>query len=296
MCCDGDRPYVIGVTILITFLYSCFWIGAAVPWLWHTTTVGLLNIVLFSTIVGMTLFNYYLAVTTDPGAPPPDWIPPGATPEELQKARALAADSLFQKRAVYCTQCERFRPKRAFHCRVCKRCRLKMEHHCPFINNCVGHFNHKPFVLFLFYASVGLAYEVVVISIRIFDAVTTNSPPDASFLVTIIAFVTSFPVCSGVAFLFFHQTWSVIRRNTTGMEDSERSWAEYDARQQLRNYVWPHDRGVRANFEETLGPLSLLWFCPTRPVDRNGQPSDGLRWQAIAVNPRNGSETYVYEV
>lgn len=29
-----------------------------------------------------------------------------------------------------------------------------MDHHCPFIGNCVGKYNHKYFVLFLFYATV----------------------------------------------------------------------------------------------------------------------------------------------
>lgn len=42
------------------------------------------------------------------------------------------------------------------------RCVMKMDHHCPWINNCVGHFNHKAFTLFLFFVPIGCTHAAVV--------------------------------------------------------------------------------------------------------------------------------------
>ena len=44
---------------------------------------------------------------------------------------------------------------------VC-RCVLKMDHHCPWINACVGHHNHPPFVKFLFFLTIGCIHAIVI--------------------------------------------------------------------------------------------------------------------------------------
>lgn len=37
------------------------------------------------------------------------------------------------------------------HCSSCKGCIINKDHHCPWIGNCVGIFNHKYFLLTIFY-------------------------------------------------------------------------------------------------------------------------------------------------
>ena len=41
---------------------------------------------------------------------------------------------------------------------VCGVCILKREHHCMFAGYCVGHFNHRFFVLFLAWLWLGVLY------------------------------------------------------------------------------------------------------------------------------------------
>ena len=57
---------------------------------------------------------------------------------------------------IECKKCNLVKPPRAHHCDTCGNCILKMDHHCPWIANCVGENNLKFFVLFAFYASLGL--------------------------------------------------------------------------------------------------------------------------------------------
>uniref|UniRef100_A0A8C2ASY1 Palmitoyltransferase n=1 Tax=Cyprinus carpio TaxID=7962 RepID=A0A8C2ASY1_CYPCA len=49
-------------------------------------------------------------------------------------------------------------PARTHHCSICSRCILKMDHHCPWLNNCVGHFNHRYFFSFCLFMTMACIY------------------------------------------------------------------------------------------------------------------------------------------
>ncbi|XP_017000505.2 probable palmitoyltransferase ZDHHC24 [Drosophila takahashii] len=55
----------------------------------------------------------------------------------------------------FCDLCQRSVPPRSWHCKTCKTCILKRDHHCNFVGNCVGHNNHRYFLWFSFYATIG---------------------------------------------------------------------------------------------------------------------------------------------
>lgn len=48
------------------------------------------------------------------------------------------------------------------------RCVMKMDHHCPWLNNCVGHFNHGYFIMFLLCAVCGCVQATTLLLITIY--------------------------------------------------------------------------------------------------------------------------------
>jgi len=96
----------------------------------------------------------------------------------------------------YCRCCSSFKPPRSHHCNICKRytsslyttpltlstslrCILRMEHHSFWINNCIGHYNQKYYLLFLFYGTVsgiGAALLFTWVIINVFFEVHLRAP------------------------------------------------------------------------------------------------------------------------
>ncbi len=95
--------------------------------------MGHLNRVCFTLIAALASIAHFKAMTTNPGAVPPD-----ATPLEDMKDLLMQQEensSLMQedkprKGRRLCRRCNSFKPKRAHHCSVCKRCVIKMDRKC----------------------------------------------------------------------------------------------------------------------------------------------------------------------
>ena len=65
-----------------------------------------------------------------------------------------------------CKKCFTIKAPKSHHCSICKRCIARMDHHCPWVNNCVGYYNQKHFLLFLIYVFLGSSHAVTIIALK----------------------------------------------------------------------------------------------------------------------------------
>ncbi|XP_063716349.1 palmitoyltransferase ZDHHC16-like [Symsagittifera roscoffensis] len=236
--------------------------------------------ILFHIIVGHWIlanvsFNYFKCLTTNPGSPPND---------------SRAAKQIIG----VCKRCIGPKPPRAHHCSVCKKCVLRMDHHCPWINNCVGHFNHKFFFSFLVYLIIGALYLVATAhfyfniqfrftkALRIFrrrELLSHDWYHSAISLHFGLAFISLLPV----GFLFLQQAKLLFFGETvieqyTNIRDRQRCKEQKIQFRNIYDYGWRNNiflmYGVtQAEYEKDWSFLRVFLL----PNSRN-PIGDGLSW------------------
>lgn len=131
-------PIFVSFVIILTTSVVVLFYTHVLPWnysRWSATTTAI-NCIFGHWLLLNIVFNYFMAVWTSPGVPPQNVDNP----------------------VSICKNCIAPKPTRTHHCSVCRRCVLKMDHHCPWLNNCVGHYNHRYFFLFCVYMCSGTIF------------------------------------------------------------------------------------------------------------------------------------------
>ncbi|EJD07135.1 zf-DHHC-domain-containing protein [Fomitiporia mediterranea MF3/22] len=119
-----------------------------------------------------------------------------------------------------CKRCGQIRPERAHHCRICNHCVLKYDHHCPVqlgINQCVGLYNERHFVLFMAYLVLStfcfafLGYEKMWEAMG-FTYTWTNWTPEIMFS---LIYILSLVLCFAVGVMLSWHVWSICKGETS---------------------------------------------------------------------------------
>lgn len=161
----------------------------------------------------------------------------------------------------FCVHCNVFKPDRAHHCSSCRECVLGMDHHCPFTgNSCIGLWNRKFFVLFLYYATLSCVLVAFLTPRAILRRlIELEEQPSTPSIVGVILLMMGYVLCAlhAVAlapFSLFH-TYLILKNRTT-IENQELMLPLHsDVLRRL-------DRGWLNNWKGVFGPRPLLWFVP----------------------------------
>merc|ERR1719507_2821557 len=220
---------------------------------------------LYNVTWGLAIWSYIQAHMSDPGSVPKRWrefvlsvgdaLPIAPARAEWQPGKA-----------TYCQKCRQPRPERAHHCAICGMCVLRMDHHCPWINNCVGFYNHKFFLLLGIYTATAccLAFlsalpDLVVCVVALVDRQNGSvCHGEALGVGDVIAFFVFGALAFTVGSLIMHMLTVHIPlacRNSTSIEDC------------YENMTNPFDHGSAwANVSQIFGAYGPDWFFPVRPT------------------------------
>ena len=93
-----------------------------------------------------------------------------------------------------CPDCEVIRTPRSKHCAICNRCVERFDHHCPWINNCVGIYNHVPFLVFIITLLIILILIIVSSIMMIVDECHPKKHPETCPLIELCYGCTIIPL------------------------------------------------------------------------------------------------------
>lgn len=139
MDCCGLVCAVITYFLHAYGVYAVNWVLLP-PWMSVTTDTGrslsffgMFHTLAFLFVSFMAVASHFQAMTTDPGAVPPDAKPLHNNSLVQQEMQSLMDPLPSPPVKRLCRRCKTFKPQRAHHCSVCQRCIIKMDHHCPYV-------------------------------------------------------------------------------------------------------------------------------------------------------------------
>ncbi|KIL64061.1 hypothetical protein M378DRAFT_78934 [Amanita muscaria Koide BX008] len=275
-------PYFVGLAVvLITAGALCFFtvILPSLPFSLLTVPICFL--------IAANLYLHYLWVCT---------MPPGFADEPENPPDRTVAGWLWGKRRgrmqnttispAYvgnCAKCGSDKPERTHHCRICKRCILKYDHHCPpsGINQCVGLYNERHFVLFMIYFVLstacfsGFGYQHFFLALGIY-------PYDWSYFlppwVFVLVYLLSSILCLAVAIMLSFHLWGIALAETS-VESHDFPAYRAKAKSRGTTFVNCYDLGKRQNLQLffNVGPLGHSYLTLVLPL-RISPYTNGRAW------------------
>lgn len=272
-------PVTVVVLAIIYIYFSSVFVFLD-RWLGLMSSPGIMNVVVFTAVAVMCVYNYAVAVFRDPGCVPSTYLPDIEDLDNpVHEIKRKGGD------LRYCQKCSHYKPPRAHHCRVCKRCVLRMDHHCIWINNCVGHANYKVFFVFVVYAAIACIYSLALLfgSLTVEPQKDEQQNGDSFRSIYVISALLLIPLTVALSVLLGWHIYLVLQNKTT-IEYHEGVRAMWLAEKGGNVYKHPYDVGAYDNLTTVLGSNIFCWICPT-----SGHIGSGLRFRTAYNNTTGGT-------
>ncbi|XP_035138948.2 palmitoyltransferase ZDHHC4 isoform X2 [Callithrix jacchus] len=102
----------------------------------------------------VNLFSFILTCVTNPGII--------TKANELLFLHVYEFDEVMFLKNVRCSTCDLRKPARSKHCSVCNWCVHRFDHHCVWVNNCIGAWNIRYFLIYLLTLTASAATVAIV--------------------------------------------------------------------------------------------------------------------------------------
>lgn len=165
---------------------------------------GLTSLICFQWLWAFALWSYVQTMLTNPGTTPKLHPPSDLPPDQL----------------LTCSECKQWKPPRSHHCSTCSHCIHKMDRHCFWLNNCIGVFNLKFYLLSLLYITCASA---IVVSVLGYDAMYYAISKKKYHLQPVPILCGTFALLISLFLMFLCcglllEQWSNMQRNQTSLE------------------------------------------------------------------------------
>lgn len=143
-----------------------------------------------------------------------------------------------------------------------------MDHHCPWVNNCVGYYNQKHFLLFLIYVFIGSFHALYLISKQCYDCFNNNCfmfQESGTLLISGMSMFLALLFCIFVVVMMWDQVTCIIENMST-IDKLQRKRAISEGKKVVEEAK--HSRTWWQNICEVMTGrddqgFSLEWLLPT---------------------------------
>lgn len=193
----------------------------------------------------------------------------------------------------YCRKCLSYKPDRTYHCTIHNQCILRFDHCCSILNNDIGIYNYKFFILYLLYIDITSYYMLY--TLILYNALHWFNLYTHTFycLLTVyyICIITSLSI-GLTLFLLYHIL--LITYNITSVEYNEYDYIHINS---IHKYVFNRYNSVYDNFCSIFGNNMYLWLLPIQSHIHYSN-NKNLYCKAIKINKdySNSDNDYMLEL